>query len=159
MAGFAPLKLIAQGEEDVTVLSAALQDAVAQIGDFTFEPRARRFTIVFNRYRWEASRERGAGERVRTALQAGSVLAAKSRNLRQGAPDAVVSLLAVSFEPDRERDAPGGQLIFTFSGDGELRLSVDCIDLALADVSEPWRARARPGHETGDDAAKGKAGQ
>lgn len=143
MADAKPLRLKAEDEEDLKVVSAALQDAVGQLGDFSFDPRARRFLAVFNRYRWEAARPGRRGERVRTALEVDSVLSAKSRNLRQGAPDAVVSLLALSFEPG---EAPGGQLVFTFSGDGELRLSVECIDLILADVSEPWRARVQPGH-------------
>jgi len=139
-----PLRLMARSAEDVTVISAALQDAIGQLGDFQFDATARRFTLLVNRYRWEAARPRRAGERVRTAIQIDSVLAAKSRNLRQGAPDAVVELLAMSFEPGET--PPEGQLIFTFSGDGELRLSVECVDLILADVSRPWRARARPEH-------------
>lgn len=143
MAEPKPLRLKAEDQDDLTVISAALQDAVGQLGDFSFDPRSRRFLMVVNRYRWEAARPGKRGERVRTALEVDSVLAAKSRNLKQGAPDAVVSLLAMSFEPG---EAPGGQLVLTFSGDGELRLSVECIDLILADVSEPWRARVQPGH-------------
>ena len=95
-----------------------------------------------NRYRWEAAR-RGRGERVRAALQAGEVTAARSRRLKQQADDAVVSLLAMTFEAG---DPPGGALVFTFSGGGELRLEVDCVDLVLADLSRPWRAAGRPEH-------------
>lgn len=144
MAEAKPLRLKAQDEDDLAVISAALQDAVGQLGDFAFDAKTRSFTLLLNRYRWEAARPSKRGERVRTAVQAGSVLAAKSRNLKKGAPDAVVSLLAMSFEPGET--APGGQIIFTFSGDGELRLSVECIDMVMADVSRPWRARVQPGH-------------
>ncbi len=142
MAAQPPLKLIAREPDDVAPVSAALQDAVGKIGDFHYEPKARRFTLALNRYRWEASRG-GRGERVRTALQAGEVTAAKARRLKQGAEDAVVSLLAITFEAG---EPPGGALVFTFSGGGELRLEVDCVDLVLADVSRPWRAAARPEH-------------
>ena len=62
----APLRLLAEDPDDLAVVSAALQDAVAKVGDIVFEPRARRLTIVFNRYRWEAG-----GQRVRSALQLG----------------------------------------------------------------------------------------
>ena len=143
MADAKPLRLKAEDNEDLKVVSAALQDAVGQLGDFVFDARTRTFTFAVNRFRWEAQPSR-RGERVRTAVQAGSVLAAKSRNLKLGRPDAVVALLAMSFEPGEQE--PGGQLILTFSGDGELRLSVECIDLVMADVSEPWRARVKPGH-------------
>ena len=93
----APLRLIAQDADDLPVLSAALQDAVAKIGDIAYEPAARRLTIAFNRYRWEA---RGrTRERVRAGLQFGGVLQVKARKLRRDAPGAVVELLALSFEP------------------------------------------------------------
>jgi len=138
----APLRLIARDPDDVPPVSAALQDAVGQIGDFLYEPRARRFTLALNRYRWEASRK-GRGERVRTALQAGEVTAAKAHRLKQGADDAVVNLLSITFEAG---EPPGGAIVFTFSGGGALRLEVDCVDLVMADVSAPWTATARPGH-------------
>lgn len=139
---FKPLKLIVQDTEDLASASAALQDAVAQLGDFHYEPKARRFTLALNRYRWEAG-ETGRGERVRTALQAGGVLSAKGQRLKQNSVDAVVNLLSIGFE---ETEAPGGVIEFTFSGGGALRLEVECLDLVLADVSEPWRAAARPRH-------------
>jgi hypothetical protein len=142
MTAPAPLRLIARDPEDVPPISAALQDAVGQIGDFLYEPKARRFTLALNRFRWEGAR-RGRGERVRTAIQAGEVTAAKAHRLKQGAQDAVVSLLSVTFEP---ADPPSGALVFTFSGGGVLRLEVECVDLVLADVSQPWAAAGRPEH-------------
>lgn len=150
-----PLRLIAREPDEVTALSAALQDAVGKIGDFQFEPTQRRFTLALNRFRWEAG-AKGKGERVRAAVQAGSVIAAKAKRLKQGADDAVVSLLSIVFEPDADPDrAPGGALIFTFAGGGELRLDVECVDMVLADVSEPWRAVRRPAHPD-DDRAQGE---
>ncbi len=143
---FKPLKLIVQDKDDLAPVSAALQDAVAQLGDFQYEARARRFTLALNRYRWEAG-EAGRGERVRTALQAGGVLAAQGQRLKQNSVDAVVNLLSIAFN---EAEAPGGVLEFTFSGGGALRLEVECLDLVLADVSEPWRAAARPHHPEDD---------
>ena len=81
MAEPKPLRVKAEDQDDLTVISAALQDAVGQLGDFSFDPRSRRFLMVVNRYRWEAARPGKRGERVRTALEVDSVLAAKSRNL------------------------------------------------------------------------------
>jgi hypothetical protein len=42
MTESAPLRLLAQDADDLAVISAALQDAVAKIGDINFEPKARR---------------------------------------------------------------------------------------------------------------------
>jgi hypothetical protein len=135
-----PLKLLAEDADDLAVMAAALQDAVAKIGDVVFEPNARRLTIAFNRYRWES----GEDERVRSALQIGSVLGVKSRRLRRGAKDAVVELLTVSFEP---AEAPGGVLVLTFAGGGDLRATIECVDAILMDISQPWPAKRSPGHE------------
>ena len=134
-----PLRLIAQDEDDLRVISAALQDAVAKVGDITFEPATRQLTIAFNRYRWEE----GGRERVRSAVQFGCVLGVQSRNLRREAKAAVVELLAQSFEPG---EAPGGVVSFTFAGGGDLRAEVECIDAALADLSAPWPTPRKPEH-------------
>lgn len=135
------LRLIAEDEEDLAVISAALQDAVAKVGDITFEQKSRQLTVVFNRFRWEAEGRRG--ERVRAGLQLGGVLGVKSRNLRREASGAVVELLALTFEPG---EAPGGVVNFAFAGGGDLRVEVECIDALLADLTQPWPTPRKPEH-------------
>jgi hypothetical protein len=137
---YAPLKLLAADAEDLKVVASALQDAVAKIGDIEFDARRRLLTIGFNRYCWEV----GSDLRVRSGLQVGSVMGLQARNLRRHARDAVVELLTIAFEPDEE---PGGALILSFSGGGDLRARVECVDLVLADVSAPWPARRTPTHD------------
>ena len=136
----APLRLLAEDAEDLAVISAALQDAVAKLGDIAWDAKGRRLTIVFNRFRWET----GRGERVRSALQLSGVMAVQARRLRQGASEAVVQLLAAAFEPG---EAPGGTILLRFAGDADLRCVVECVDAVLADVSAPWPARRAPSHE------------
>lgn len=135
------LKLLAQDAEDLGVISAALQDAVAKVGDIRFDPHAKAVTLTFNRFRWEGAK----GERVRTGLQFGGVLTCQGRRLRREAAESVVELLAISFEPAGEGD-PGGAVVLHFAGDGDLRLEVECVDAALADLSEPWPTPRTPGH-------------
>lgn len=135
------LHLLAEDAEDLAVISAALQDAVAKIGDITVEQRGRRVTVAFNRYRWEGQ----GGERVRSALQIGSVLGVQARNLRRGAKSAVVELLSLDFAPG---ETPGGTITLSFAGDGDLRVAVECIDAVLADISAPWPTPRTPAHET-----------
>jgi hypothetical protein len=135
-----PLRLLAEDADDLAVLSAALQDAVAKIGDIQFEPKTRRLTIALNRYRWEA----GGKARVRAALQLGSVLKVQARRLRRDAPAAVIELLAVNFEPG---EAPGGVVTLSFAGGGDLRCEVECIDAVLADLSSPWPTPRAPRHD------------
>lgn len=140
MAEAAPLQLLAEDDADLAVISAALQDAVAKVGDIAFEPRARRLTIAFNRFRWEAGRR----ERVRSALQVGGVLTVQTRKIRRERRDAIVSLLAISFEA---AEAPGGVLTLSFAGGGDLRATVECVDAVLADLSAPWSTTRAPAHE------------
>jgi hypothetical protein len=123
------------------IIAAALQDAVGKIGDIRYDAAARQVTLVLNRFRWESD-ERMA-ERVRTGLQFGGVLSVQARKLRRDAPDAVVELLTIEFEAG---EAPGGVIQLSFAGGGDLRLEVECVDAALADVSTPWPAKGTPAH-------------
>lgn len=141
MVSARPLQLLAEDPDDLAVMSAALQDAVAKVGDISFEGRARRLTIAFNRFRWEA----GERQRVRSALQLGGVLSLQARKIRRDRRDAVIELLAIGFEPG---EAPGGVLTLSFAGGGDLRAEVECIDAVLADVSDPWPTPRAPTHET-----------
>ena len=135
------LKLLAEDEDDLKVISAALQDAVGVVGDIAYEPSARRLTLLCNRYRWEKG---GRKERVRAALQIGGVSNVQARKLRRDAKDAVISLLAVTFEPD---EPPGGHVVLSFAGGGDLRLAVECVDAVLADVTAPWPTPRVPKHD------------
>jgi hypothetical protein len=140
MAQPAPLQLLAEDQEDLAVISAALQDAVAKVGDIVFEAKARRLTIAFNRFRWEA----GSRQRVRSALQLGGVLEVQGRKIRRDRRDAVLELLAIAFEPG---DPPGGELTLSFAGGGDLRARVECVDAVLADISQPWPTPRAPAHD------------
>ena len=139
------LTLAAEDAADLEIISARLQDAVAQIKDLVYLPKRRRFAALFNRFQWEAEAKKG-DLRVRAGLHFDGVLSVKSHNLKKGAPDAVVSLLAIRFTPKGGED-PGGTVELTFAGGGALKLEVEVIDAGLTDVSGVWAARGRPEHE------------
>jgi DUF2948 family protein len=134
------LRLLAQDADDLAVVSAAMQDAVAKVGDINYEPKARVLTIAFNRFCWEAP----GRERVRSGLQLGGVLNLQARKIRRGVREAVIEVLAVTFEPG---EAPGGTVTISCAGGGDLRATVECVDAVLADVSEPWPTPRSPAHE------------
>lgn len=140
------LRLMAQDEADLAVISATLQDAVLTIADMAFLPRRRRFALVLNRLRWEhladGSRRKTA-ERVRTGLHFDGVLKAEARHLKRGMPDAVISLLAIT----PEAQANGNFVLrLVLAGDGGIRLTAECIDVVMEDLSDPWPARGVPKH-------------
>jgi hypothetical protein len=138
------LKLTAADAEDLQMLSARLQDAAGKLKDFVWLPKQRRFAAMLNRFRWEDAR--GPGTRVRAALRFDGVSKVQSSNVKRGASEAIVSLLAIGFTPSGEGD-PAGVIELALAGGGTIRLTVECIDAELADQTGPWTARARPNHE------------
>jgi hypothetical protein len=139
------LTLAAEDAEDLEIISARLQDAVAPLKELVWLPRKRRFAALLNRFKWE-EKHRGADLRVRSLLHFDDVLSVQSKNIKMGAPDAVVSLLAMEFTPKGGED-PGGTVELQFSGGGAIRLEVECIDAGLTDVGGEWAARGRPAHD------------
>ena len=139
----AGLKLLAEDEEDLAILSAHLQDAVTRVGDLAYLPKSRRFAAFLNRYCWEGCPEGSPGERTRTGLHFNNVLKVQAMNVRQDDPDAVVELLALRFEA---REEGAGFIDLLLAGGGCIRLEVEAIDAQLRDISEHWPARARPEH-------------
>ena len=51
------LRLIALETEDLQVLAAYLQDAVAKTSDMAYRPREQRFIALLNRFAWEKAPE------------------------------------------------------------------------------------------------------
>jgi hypothetical protein len=146
LADYRPLRLLVEDAEDLKILSAMLQDAVAKIGDFAHLPRERRFAFVANRFVWEcaADRKRGPFARVRAGCHFDDVLSVRQTNLRPGAKDGVVELLAIRFEPAADG---AGAVVLDFAGGGAIRLEVESLNAQLADISAPWAARLKPEHE------------
>lgn len=141
------LNLLAEDAEDLQILSAAVQDGVARLADMSFDRKARRFLIALNRFRWETDSQgrRTRHERARSALAVDGVLAVRVRGLPAGDREMIVSLLSISFEPAAE--PPGGVVKLLFAGDGEIALSVECIDATLSDLGPVWTTRSRPDHD------------
>jgi hypothetical protein len=137
------LKLAVGDAEDLEVISARLQDAVAKLKDITWLPKKRRFAALVNRLQWET----GAATRVRAGLHFDGVLKVQSSKVKLGAGEAVVSILAVTFTPNGGED-PGGAVEIVLAGGGGIRLTVECIDAELADLTQPWAAQGKPDHES-----------
>lgn len=143
---YKPLKLMAGDEEDLGVISACLQDAVAKLGDFAFLPDERRFALVANRFVWEAAIDRRSGPfvRVRAGLHFDDVKSAQFQHLRTNAKDAVVELLAIRFKKGEDG---AGVIMLDFAGGGAVRLEVESVNAYMSDISDPWRTRAKPKHD------------
>jgi len=143
------LRLQAIDEEDLAVLSAHVQDAILKVGDLSYLPKEKRFAIAMNRFGWEVDdSEDTTHQRRRSALVFDRVAAVQCCNLRRDRPEAVLELLAVSFEP---ADAPTGFVTLHFAAGVMVRLEVECIEARLADLGPAWATASKPRHEVVTD--------
>jgi hypothetical protein len=151
-----PLKLIALDEDDLSVVSSLLQDAVLRVADMTYVPAQKRFAAVLNRFDWETAAKVDEKDkefrRRRSALRFDRVFGAQLKNIKPRASERVLSLLAVSFEP---KEPPSGHVTLYFSGDASIQLEVECIEVELRDLGPQWRTRSKPQHP-GDEPGAGR---
>ncbi len=146
------LRLHALDAEDLSFISAHLQDALVRVGDISYQPQKRRFVLVGSRFDWAAEIE-GRLERCRTGLHFEGVTRVRCQRVARDHPDAILELLAIAFEPGPE--APEGAVRLIFAGGAEIRLEVECVEAQLADVGPRWRVTARPSHTLDENAAAG----
>lgn len=138
-----PLALRAEDADDLRIMSALLQDSVLPGSEISYDPRARRLALLLNRFRWEdADMARAQGrvfERVRSVLVINDVLRISTDGVGRDA-DTVLELLAIGWQPG---DDGTGTLTLDFAGDGTLGLDVECVNLDLRDVTQPYYAISR----------------
>ena len=134
------LKLRAIDEEDLSVISACLQDAILDFTDMTWEKDSRRFLMVVSRFCWEGCRDAEGAilERVHAGICFDGVAAVRHRGLGEAERHSMLSLLAV-------RRAEG-VIDLDFAGGATIRLEADRILCHLQDLDEPWPTQWRPSH-------------
>jgi hypothetical protein len=124
-----------------------VQDAVTKPDALDFRPREKRFTIVVNRFAWDAAdrKSRGASayERRQAVLSFARVLNVRSTGIRRGDADQVLSLLAIRFA---ETDAPAGTIELVFADGPMIHLDVECVEVQLEDLGGAWETRFKPRH-------------
>jgi len=136
------LKLMVLDADDLAIVSAHLQDAVAKVGDMAYLPREKRFAMLLNRFDWTTA-GRLDPVRKRAGFHVERVMSAQMRGIDLKKRDSVLNLLAVEFE---EAEAPSGAVTLHFSGDGAIRLEVECLEAALSDLGPQWPAQKCPQH-------------
>ena len=139
----APLRLRAVTAEDLTVLAAALQDALGMLADVAWLTKRRRFALVVNRFRWEAQRRTG-GERVRTGITIEHVTGVRGLGLDPKAGERIISLLDLTFEPAADG---AGTVRLVLAGGSVIALDVEALEITLTDLSQPWETDSIPQHD------------
>ena len=137
-----PIKLRAAGQDDLTVISALVQDAVCKTADLHWMPNTRRLVVILHRFRWEdrsaADRHKRPYERVQSALTINLASGIRARGIEQAKREQVLSLLSCGLVED---DTDGARVELIFAEDATLSLNVDYLDVTLSDLTRPWAAK------------------
>ncbi len=134
-----PIKLIARDASDAEVISALIQDSIAERKEMLYEPSRHAFSLLLKRFRWEdvedAKKQNRELERVQSVLTFQSVQSVQYSGFEGQDMDLAFDLIGLIIEDNAIRIA--------FAGDGEIRLNVEAIDVFLSDVSRPYIAKAQ----------------
>lgn len=138
-----PLRLKAEDPHDLKILSALLQDALIHTGGMHYSPDAHLFTILANRFCWEAEPEEVEGEklhkRTHSGLHFSHVTQVRHSGIDQAHHHKHHNLLAV--HADKE-----GEIHLIFSDGEQICLHVDQIMAHLTDLHEHWWTHQKPEH-------------
>jgi len=141
------LRLIALDADDLAILSAHVQDAVVRVKDINWLAREKHFVLAMNRFVWKTAPgglwRRRDYERRRSALHFARVEKVQSVDIDRQAPDLVLDLLTLTFEPV---DAPSGDVVLYFAGGAAIRLSVEVLEADLTDLGPAWSTPLAPRH-------------
>ncbi|MCY4446166.1 MAG: DUF2948 family protein [Rhodobacteraceae bacterium] len=139
-----PLKLKAVDTEDLKVISTFLQDSIFTRKDFKYDPLRRELSLLFNRVRWElynhSNRASDGVERVRSLLMIHDVLECENNLAEEGKVQVPLSLLNIDFESSIEGT---GKLNLNLSGYWNIQAKVECINIYMNDVTQPYVAPSK----------------
>tara|TARA_X000000368_G_scaffold414486_1_gene404432 strand:+ start:1087 stop:1530 length:444 start_codon:yes stop_codon:yes gene_type:complete len=140
------LKLIAKTNEDLRVISAHLQDSIANTSDIANLKKNRIFLMQLNRFMWEDI-EKGVfrrNKRIRTMLKFENVLRVTSKNVNQKKKERFLDFLAIETlkMPDKNYE-----MNLIFSGDVIIKLVTEAIEVTLDDQGKPWESKNKPRHK------------
>ena len=137
----APLKLRAQDAEDLQMIAALLQDAIAPVCDMLYRPEEKSFIMTVHRFCWDGVEEGAACfERVHCALDIDGVEAVQRHGFDPHQTGLMLDLLTLNLEKTA--------MHMVFAGDRRLKLTLGAWQLRLRDFGEPWPTTHRPSHAT-----------
>ena len=140
------LKLIANSDDDLRVISAHLQDSIVLPSDIAHLKKNRIFLIQLNRFMWEDV-EKGVfrkNKRIRTILKFDNVVGVYSKNINSKNKERFLDFLAIETNilPDKYCEV---KLIF--SGDSVIKIRLEVIEVTLDDQGSPWDSKTKPKHK------------
>ncbi len=140
------LKLIARTEEDLRVVSAHLQDSIANVADIANLSKNKIFLMQLNRFMW-GDVEKGVfrkNKRIRTILKFENVVKVISKNVNQYKKDKFLDFLTIETNkmPDNNYE-----MKIVFSGDLIIKVFSEVIEVTLDDQGDAWDTKNMPKHK------------
>ena len=139
------LKLIARTEDDLRVISAHLQDAIADVFNIANLEKNKIFLMQLNRFMWEDV-EKGVfrkNKRIRTVLKFENVVKVHSKNINQSKRDQFLDFLTIETNkmPDNNYE-----MKLVFAGDSIIKIISEVIEVTLDDQGQAWDTKNLPKH-------------
>ena len=140
------LKLSATSVEDLSVISAHLQDSIVSTQDIANLKKNKIFLIQLNRFMWEDV-EKGVfrkNKRTRTVLKFDNIISVSSKNINIKNNEKFLDFLTIEsiLLPDRNYE-----IKLIFSGDSVIKIKTEVIDVTLDDQGLPWETKTKPKHD------------
>ena len=140
------LKLIAKTEDDLRVVSAHLQDAIANTSDIANLTTNKIFLMQLNRFMWEDV-EKGVfrkNKRIRSILKFENVIKVISKNINQSKKDKFLDFLTIETNqmPDNNYE-----MKIVFAGDLIIKIIAEIIEVTPDDQGEAWETKNIPKHK------------
>ena len=143
---FKNLKLVANSDEDLRVISAHLQDSIVYTSDIANLKKNRIFLMQLNRFMWEDV-EKGVfrkNKRIRTILKFENVISVLSKGINQKNRSRFLDFLAMENNLLADKTY---EIKIIFSGDAIIRVNAEVIDVTLDDQGAPWESKTKPKHK------------
>ena len=137
------LKLLANSEEDLRVISAHLQDSITQVKNIAHLKKNRIFLIQFNRFMWEDI-EKGVfrkNRRIQSVLKFDNILDVFSMNINQKKSDRFLDFLAIETKCLSDKSY---QIKLNFAGGILIKLNAEIIECFLEDQGDSWETKNKP---------------
>ena len=140
------LKLIARTEEDLKIVSAHLQDAIANTANIANLKKNKIFLMQLNRFMWEDV-EKGVfrkNKRIRTVIKFENVIKVISKNINQSKKDKFLDFLTIETikMPDNNYE-----MKIVFAGNSIIKVISEVIEVTLDDQGSAWDTKNMPKHK------------
>ena len=124
---------------DLLIFSTLCQDSIIKIANIKWAKKSKRFYLLINRFCWELndlSKKKSSNMlRINTLMSFNSVLSVKSAGIQQNNNSDITSLLTINYNFfNFEKQA----IDLIFSGNSQISLNIECIDVFLKDISGPF---------------------